>query len=80
MDDMLCYVVFVSQHKSVVDVSTKNKEASGVVVWKKCKFAEQQNGQVGSLPTVVAAHHNSSSLLENSLSRKEKVTVVNKIL
>ena len=76
---MLGNNVFVSQHKSVVDVSTKNKESSGVVVWKKCKLAKQQN-QVGNLPTVVAAHRNPFSLLENVLSRKKKVTVVNKIV
>ena len=79
MGDMVCNAVLVSQHKSVVDVSTKNKEASGVVVWKKRKFAEQQN-QVSNLPTVVAAHRNPFSLLENVLSRKKKVTVVNEIV
>ena len=79
MGDISGIVVFVSQHKSVVDVSTKNKEASGVVVWKQCKLAEQQN-QVGNLPTVVAAHRNPFSLLENVLPKKKKVTVVNKIL
>ena len=57
----------------------KNKEASGVILWKKRKFAEQQN-QVGNLPTVVAAHRNPFSLLKNVLSRKKKVTVVNKIV
>ena len=33
MGDMVCNAVLVSQQKSVVDVSTKNKEASGVVVY-----------------------------------------------
>ena len=33
-----------------------------------------------NLPTVVAAHRNPFSLLENVLSRKKKVTVVNKIV
>ena len=41
-------VAFVSQHKTVVNVSTENKQASGVVVRKKCEFAEQQFADYGS--------------------------------
>jgi len=32
LGDMVCTAVFVSQHKSIVNVSTKNKWASGVFV------------------------------------------------
>ena len=32
MSDVVRYVVVVSQHKTVVNVSTKYKQASGVVV------------------------------------------------
>ena len=55
VSDVVRYVGVVSQHKTVVNVSTENKQASGVVVRKKCEFAEQQN-QVGNLPTMVATH------------------------
>ena len=35
MGDKVCNAAFVSQHKSVVNVSTKNKQASGVMFSKK---------------------------------------------
>lgn len=71
MGDMVCNAAFVSQHKSVVNVSTKNKQASGIIGSKKCKFIEQQN-QVRNLPTMVAAHGYIFSLPVNVLSRNKK--------
>ena len=35
VSDVVRYVAVVSQHKTVVNVSTENKQASGVVVRKK---------------------------------------------
>ena len=79
MVDEVFNVIFVYQHKTVVDVSAKNKKTSSVFVSEKCQLAEQQN-QVGNLPTVVAAHSDAICLLINVLSRNKKVSVVNKIL
>ena len=67
VSDVVRYVAVVNQQKTVVNVSTENKQASGIVVRKKCEFAEQQN-QVGNLPTMVATHCNSLSLSTNVLS------------
>ena len=74
MGDKVCNTV--SQYKSVVNVSTKNKQASGVMFSKKCQFTEQQN-QVGNLPTMVATHGYAFCLSVNVLSRNKKVAVVN---
>ena len=79
VSDVVCCVVVVSQHKTVVNVSKENKQASSVVVRKKCQFPEQQN-QVSNLPTMVAVHCYPFRLLVSVLSRKEKVAVVNKIV
>ena len=35
VSDVVRYVAVVSQHKTVVNVSTENKQATGVVVRKK---------------------------------------------
>jgi len=75
MGNKVCNTVFVSQHKSVVNVSTKNKQASGVMFSKKCQFTEQQN-QISNLPTMVAAHGYAFCLSVNVLSRNKKVAVV----
>ena len=79
VSDVVCDMVIVGQHKSVIDVSAKNKKARGVIVREKCQFAEQQN-QVGNLPTVVAAHCDSFGLSVNVLSRNKKVAVANEIV
>ena len=67
VSDVVRYVAVVSQHKTVVNESTENKQASGVVVRKKCEFAKQQN-QVCNLPTMVATYCDSLSLSINVLS------------
>jgi len=77
MCDKVCNTAFVSQYKSVVNVSTKNKQASGVMFSKKCQFTGQQN-QVGNLPTMVAAQGYAFCLTVNVLSRNKKVAVDNK--
>ena len=64
VSDVVRYVAVVSQHKTVVNVPTENKQASSIEVRKKCKFAEQQN-QVGNLPTMVATHCDSLNLSIN---------------
>ena len=50
VSDVVRYVAVVSQHKTVVNVSTESKQASGVIVRKKCEFAEQQFADYGSYP------------------------------
>ena len=78
VSDVVCDMVIVGQHKSVINVFAKNKKARGVIE-EKCQFAEKQN-QVGNLPTVVAAHWDSFGLSVNVLSRNKKVAVVNEIV
>ena len=42
VSDVVYDMVIVGQHKSVINVSAKNKKARGVIVREKCQFAEQQ--------------------------------------